>query len=97
MPKVVTNKFFSKLFGKNEVTPTQAPQESKGLLASKTIWGLILMVVSMIASIIGLDLKPVIEAAMNAHTVEAWFTVLSMVAGIVLNYYGRKNAKGGLK
>ena len=85
------------LFKKNEVAPKQELQQEKVLLASKTIWGLLIMIASVVAFVIGLDLRPVIEAAMNAHTLEAWFAVISMLAGIILNFIGRKNAKGGLK
>jgi hypothetical protein len=79
-------KMLKNLFQKSTVVPSQAPQETKGTLASKTVWGILLMVAGFISMTIHLDLVPVIKAAMAAHDFQAWIEVIGTLGAAILAY-----------
>lgn len=83
------------IFSKNlKVQPEQ--QVTKNPLASKTIWGLITTLASMIGLMLNIDFTPLLQQAMSAHSVVAWLSVAGTAIGLIMAYFGRKHAKGGL-
>lgn len=63
--------------------------DAKGLLTSKTFWGVILMVVSLFA-------KPIAEAV-NADALSAMFEAVFAAVGAVLAVWGRIKAAKSIR
>ena len=68
-------------------TAEQIDQNVKSFLASKTIWGLIILVAPAISSLLGFDVSTEVGGT--------WESIIEII-GLVLGIYGRWKANGAI-
>jgi hypothetical protein len=75
--------------------PEKAFEKAKAWWESKTIWGIIIAVAPVIASIFGIDLKELVTDNVNdtVNTANSLWNEAITIVGVVVAWWGRVKAR----